>query len=74
MDPHVRKDGGSNSPDLVMDNPLSQNPGNCNVSSFFCCIASILLHYWLNTCIVDLSAFVLISPVVFALLSYLDYC
>ncbi|XWS73317.1 hypothetical protein CRYUN_Cryun02cG0118300 [Craigia yunnanensis] len=26
VDPHVRKDGGSNSPDLVMDNPLSQNP------------------------------------------------
>lgn len=26
VDPHVPKDG-SNSPDLVMDNPLSQNPG-----------------------------------------------
>ncbi|XWS70988.1 hypothetical protein CRYUN_Cryun03dG0098300 [Craigia yunnanensis] len=26
VDPHVSKDGGSNSPDLVMDNPLSQNP------------------------------------------------
>ncbi|OMP05973.1 hypothetical protein COLO4_08418 [Corchorus olitorius] len=26
VDPHVPKDGGSNSPDLVMDNPLSQNP------------------------------------------------
>lgn len=26
VDPHVSKDG-SNSPDLVMDNPLSQNPG-----------------------------------------------
>ncbi|XP_022729921.1 uncharacterized protein LOC111284993 isoform X2 [Durio zibethinus] len=26
VDPHVPKDGGSNSPNLVMDNPLSQNP------------------------------------------------
>ncbi|KAK8604909.1 hypothetical protein V6N13_082374 [Hibiscus sabdariffa] len=26
VDPHVAKHGGSNSPDLVMDNPLSQNP------------------------------------------------
>ncbi|KAE8711363.1 Ypt/Rab-GAP domain of gyp1p superfamily protein isoform 3 [Hibiscus syriacus] len=26
LDPHVPKNGGSNSPDLVMDNPLSQNP------------------------------------------------
>ncbi|KAK6235839.1 Rab-GAP-TBC domain - like 10 [Theobroma cacao] len=26
VDPHVPKDGGSSSPDLVMDNPLSQNP------------------------------------------------
>ncbi|KAE8687158.1 Ypt/Rab-GAP domain of gyp1p superfamily protein isoform 3 [Hibiscus syriacus] len=26
VNPHVPKDGGSNSPDLVMDNPLSQNP------------------------------------------------
>lgn len=27
VDPHVPKDG-SNSPDLTIDNPLSQNPGN----------------------------------------------
>lgn len=26
VDPHISKDG-SNSPDLAMDNPLSQNPG-----------------------------------------------
>ncbi|KAE8689493.1 Zinc finger CCCH domain-containing protein 26 [Hibiscus syriacus] len=26
VDPHVPKDGARNSPDLVMDNPLSQNP------------------------------------------------
>ncbi|GMI94617.1 hypothetical protein like AT4G29950 [Hibiscus trionum] len=26
VDPHVAKDGGSNSPDLVIDNPLSQSP------------------------------------------------
>ena len=71
MDPHVAKDGISNSPDLVMDNPLSQNPGNCNVSSFFCCITFILLHYWLNTYIVDSPAFVLIRTIVFTCVSYL---
>lgn len=27
VDPHISKDGSS-SPDLVIDNPLSQNPGN----------------------------------------------
>lgn len=32
VDPHVSKDG-SNSPDLVIDNPLSQNPGKLLFSS-----------------------------------------
>ncbi|GMJ15602.1 hypothetical protein like AT4G29950 [Hibiscus trionum] len=34
VDPHVPKDGASNSPDLVMDNPLSQNPDS-TWSQFF---------------------------------------
>lgn len=32
IDPHVPKDG-SNSPDPVIDNPLSQNPGRISASS-----------------------------------------
>ncbi|KAK8520503.1 hypothetical protein V6N13_031051 [Hibiscus sabdariffa] len=34
VDPHVPKDGTSNSPNLVMDNPLSQNPDS-TWSQFF---------------------------------------
>ncbi|GMI84209.1 hypothetical protein like AT4G29950 [Hibiscus trionum] len=34
VDPHVPKDGASNSPDLVMDNPLSLNPDS-TWSQFF---------------------------------------
>lgn len=35
VDPHVPKDGGS-SPDVVIDNPLSQNPGSLfAIPSFF---------------------------------------
>lgn len=42
VEPHVPKDG-SNSPDLVMDNPLSQNPG-MHVHNFLCIVLVYIKH------------------------------
>jgi len=40
VEPHVPKDG-TNSPNLVIDNPLSQNPGNSKFFSLYFSIGGV---------------------------------
>ncbi|XP_052490486.1 uncharacterized protein LOC105790885 isoform X1 [Gossypium raimondii] len=47
VDPHVPKDGRSKSPDLVMDNPLSQNPVPQIGGKSLCLLFDPILVDWL---------------------------
>ncbi|KAA3470903.1 Ypt/Rab-GAP domain of gyp1p superfamily protein isoform 1 [Gossypium australe] len=47
VDPHVPKDGRSKSPDLVMDNPLSQNPVPQKGGKSLCLLFHPILVDWL---------------------------